>query len=52
VHMQSPLVPALLLLIALSSVELGDHHRKAIWRTVVVSLVMLATGVALAVVPL
>jgi CitMHS family citrate-Mg2+:H+ or citrate-Ca2+:H+ symporter len=52
VHMQSPLVPALLLLIALSSVELGDHHRKAIWRTVVVSLVMLGTGVALAVVPL
>jgi citrate-Mg2+:H+ or citrate-Ca2+:H+ symporter, CitMHS family len=51
-HMQSPLVPALLLLIALSSVEMGDHHRKAIWRAVVVSLVMLATGVALTVIPL
>src|SRR3954453_23593735 len=51
-HMQSPLVPALLLLIALSRVEMGDHHRKAIWRAVVVSLVMLATGVALTVIPL
>jgi CitMHS family citrate-Mg2+:H+ or citrate-Ca2+:H+ symporter len=51
-HMQSPLVPALLLLIALSRVEMGDHHRKAIWRAVVVSLVMLAAGVALTVIPL
>ena len=51
-HMQSPLVPALLLLIALSKVEMGDHHRKAIWRAVLVSVVMLATGVALTVIPL
>ncbi|RFU18999.1 CitMHS family transporter [Geodermatophilus marinus] len=51
-HMQSPLVPALLLLIALSRVEMGDHHRKAIWRAVVVSVVMLAVGVALTVIPL
>ncbi|SDL75629.1 citrate-Mg2+:H+ or citrate-Ca2+:H+ symporter, CitMHS family [Geodermatophilus siccatus] len=51
-HMQSPLVPAFLLLIALAKVEMGDHHRKAIWRSVVVSLVMLATGLALSVIPL
>jgi citrate-Mg2+:H+ or citrate-Ca2+:H+ symporter, CitMHS family len=51
-HMQSPLVPALLLLIALSRVEMGDHHRRTIWRAVVVSVVMLATGVALTVIPL
>lgn len=51
-HMQSPLVPAFLLLIALAKVDMGDHHRKAIWRAVVVSLVMLATGLALNVIPL
>ena len=51
-HMQSPLVPAFLLLIALAKVEMGDHHRKAIWRAVVVSLVMLVTGLALSVIPL
>jgi CitMHS family citrate-Mg2+:H+ or citrate-Ca2+:H+ symporter len=51
-HMQSPLVPAFLLLIALAKVDMGDHHRKAIWRAVLVSLVMLATGLALTVIPL
>jgi citrate-Mg2+:H+ or citrate-Ca2+:H+ symporter, CitMHS family len=51
-HMQSPLVPAFLLLIALAKVDMGDHHRKAIWRAVLVSLVMLATGLALNVIPL
>jgi CitMHS family citrate-Mg2+:H+ or citrate-Ca2+:H+ symporter len=51
-HMQSPLVPAFLLLIALAKVDMGDHHRKAIWRAVAVSLVMLATGLALNVIPL
>jgi CitMHS family citrate-Mg2+:H+ or citrate-Ca2+:H+ symporter len=52
VHMQSPLVPAFLLLVALTKVDMGVHHRKAIWRAVAVSLVMLATGLALTVIPL
>lgn len=45
-HMQSPLVPAILLLVSLAGVELGDHHKKVLWRTAVLSLVMLAAGVA------
>ncbi|WP_313814191.1 SLC13 family permease [Glutamicibacter sp.] len=45
VHMQSPLVPAILLLVSLSRVDLGDHHKKVLWRALVVSLVMLASGV-------
>ncbi|MDR4533988.1 SLC13 family permease [Glutamicibacter sp. PS] len=45
VHMQSPLVPAILLLVSLARVDLGDHHKKVLWRAVVVSLVMLASGV-------
>lgn len=28
VHLQSPLVPAILLLVSLAAVNLGDHHRK------------------------
>ncbi|MFL4475012.1 CitMHS family transporter [Paeniglutamicibacter sp. MACA_103] len=45
VHMQSPLVPAILLLVSMSKVDLGDHHKKVLWRALVVSLVMLAVGV-------
>ncbi|GAA3669446.1 CitMHS family transporter [Arthrobacter ginkgonis] len=45
VHMQSPLVPAILLLVSLSRVDLGDHHKKVLWRALVVSLAMLAVGV-------
>ncbi len=45
-HMQSPLVPAILLLVSLAGVDLGDHHKKVLWRTAVLSLVMLAAGVA------
>ncbi|GAA1496789.1 CitMHS family transporter [Paeniglutamicibacter kerguelensis] len=45
VHMQSPLVPAILLLVSLSKVDLGEHHKKVLWRALVVSLVMLAVGV-------
>lgn len=45
VHLQSPLVPAILLLVSLAGVELGDHHRKVLWRALIVSLVMLAAGV-------
>lgn len=43
-HMQSPLVPAILLLVSLAKVDLGDHHRKVLWRAAVVSLVMLGIG--------
>ncbi|MFJ2619908.1 CitMHS family transporter [Glutamicibacter sp. NPDC087344] len=45
VHMQSPLVPAILLLVSLARVDLGDHHKKVLWRALVVSLVMLVSGV-------
>jgi citrate-Mg2+:H+ or citrate-Ca2+:H+ symporter, CitMHS family len=44
-HLQSPLVPAILLLVSLANVDLGDHHKKVLWRTGVISLVMLAVGV-------
>ncbi len=43
-HMQSPLVPAILLLVSLAKVDLGDHHKKVLWRSALVSLVMLAVG--------
>lgn len=51
VHMQSPLVPAILLLVSLASVELGDHHKKVLWRAAIVSLVMLAVGILLGAIP-
>lgn len=44
-HLQSPLVPAILLLVSLAKVDLGDHHKKVLWRTAVISLVMLGVGV-------
>ncbi|WP_172174393.1 SLC13 family permease [Brevibacterium sp. CT2-23B] len=50
VHMQSPLVPAILLLVSLSGVELGDHHKKVLWRALIVALVILAVGVAVGVI--
>ncbi|HEY8701307.1 MAG TPA: SLC13 family permease [Arthrobacter sp.] len=43
-HLQSPLVPAILLLVSLAGVDLGDHHKKVLWRTAVISLVMLGVG--------
>ena len=43
-HMQSPLVPAILLLVSLAKVDLGDHHKKVLWRSAAVSLVMLGIG--------
>ncbi|MFP7365280.1 CitMHS family transporter [Corynebacterium callunae] len=52
VHMQSPLVPAILLLVSLANVNLGDHHKKVLWRAVVVSIAMLAVAIILGVVPL
>lgn len=51
VHMQSPLVPAILLLVSLAKVNLGDHHRKVLWRAMLVSLVMLGVGVLIGVIP-
>lgn len=45
VHMQSPLVPAILLLVSLAGVDLGEHHKKVLWRACIVALVMLAAGV-------
>ncbi|MBJ7291113.1 SLC13 family permease [Williamsia sp.] len=50
-HMQSPLVPAILLLIALAGVSLADHHKKVLWRAAVVSLTMLAVGVLVGQIP-
>ncbi|TWS22721.1 citrate:proton symporter [Tsukamurella sputi] len=50
-HMQSPLVPAILLLVALAGVGLADHHKKVLWRAVVVSIVMLVVGVLVGQIP-
>lgn len=51
VHMQSPLVPAILLLVSLAKVNLGDHHKKVLWRAILVSLAMLVAGVLIGVIP-
>ena len=51
VHLQSPLVPAILLLVSLASVNLGDHHKKVLWRAAIVSLVMLVVGVLVGTIP-
>jgi len=51
-HMQSPLVPAILLLVTLAGVSLADHHKKVLWRAALVSLSMLAVGVVLGHIPL
>jgi len=52
VHLQSPLVPAILLLVSLANVNLGDHHKKVLWRACLVSLAMLAVGVLVGAIPL
>ncbi|GAA4824389.1 citrate:proton symporter [Actinomycetospora corticicola] len=51
VHMQSPLVPAILLLVALAKVDLGDHHRKALWMAGLASVAMLVVGVLVGAIP-
>jgi CitMHS family citrate-Mg2+:H+ or citrate-Ca2+:H+ symporter len=51
VHMQSPLVPAILLLVALAGVSLADHHKKVLWRACLVSVAMLGTGVLVGSIP-
>ena len=50
-HLQSPLVPAILLLVTLAGVSLADHHKKVLWRAAVISLTMLVVGVALRQIP-
>ena len=50
--MQSPLVPAILLLVTLAGVSLADHHKKVLWRAALVSLSMLAIGVLVGQIPL
>jgi CitMHS family citrate-Mg2+:H+ or citrate-Ca2+:H+ symporter len=52
VHMQSPLVPAILLLVTLAGVSLADHHKKVLWRASIVSIAMLVVGVLLGQIPL
>ena len=52
VHLTSPLVPAMLLLISLARVDLADFHKKAIWRAVVCSLVMFGVAIIIGVIPL
>jgi citrate-Mg2+:H+ or citrate-Ca2+:H+ symporter, CitMHS family len=51
VHLLSPLVPSTYLLVGLVGVELGDHQRFTIKWTVLTSLVMLAIGLAVGVIP-
>ncbi|AAT89556.1 citrate:proton symporter [Leifsonia xyli subsp. xyli] len=51
VHLQSPLVPAILLLVSLANVNLGDHHRKVLWRALLVALTMLVASVVLGAIP-
>ncbi len=51
VHMTSPLVPAMLLLVSLAKVDLADHHKRVIWRAALCSLAMLAVALLLGVVP-
>ncbi|MBE3015521.1 citrate:proton symporter [Microbispora sp. NEAU-D428] len=43
-HQSSPIVASFLLLVGLAKVELGEHHRRTIWRAVIVGLIMLAVG--------
>ncbi|AZG47296.1 CitMHS family transporter [Gordonia insulae] len=50
-HMQSPLVPAILLLVALAGVSLADHHKKVLWRAAAVSIVMLVVGCLVGAIP-
>jgi CitMHS family citrate-Mg2+:H+ or citrate-Ca2+:H+ symporter len=51
VHLLSPLVPSTYLLVGLVGVELGDHQRFTIKWSVLTSIVLLALGLATAVIP-
>ncbi len=52
VHMTSPLVPAMLLLISLAKVNMAEFHKKVLWRAALCSLVMLAVAILLGVIPM
>lgn len=47
IHMLSPLVPAMYVLIGLAKVDLGDHHRFAIKWALLVCAVVITTGLGL-----
>ncbi|MEV4645185.1 citrate:proton symporter [Saccharopolyspora sp. NPDC049426] len=47
IHMLSPLVPAMYVLIGLAKVDLGDHHRFAIKWALLVCAVVITAGFAL-----
>jgi CitMHS family citrate-Mg2+:H+ or citrate-Ca2+:H+ symporter len=51
-HQSSPLVASFLLLVGLAKVELGEHARQTIWRSVAVGLVMLTVGALTSAFPL
>jgi CitMHS family citrate-Mg2+:H+ or citrate-Ca2+:H+ symporter len=51
VHLLSPLVPSTYLLVGLVGVELGDHQRFTIGWSILTSFVLLAIGLATAVIP-
>ncbi|WP_111766649.1 CitMHS family transporter [Nakamurella deserti] len=52
VHMTSPLVPAMLLLISLARVGMAEFHKKVLWRAALCSVVMLVVAILLGVIPL
>ncbi|EPJ89237.1 MAG: CitMHS family transporter [Pseudomonas sp.] len=52
VHLLSPLVPALYLLVALAKVDLGDHQRFALKWAILASLGLLAGGLLFGAFPL
>jgi CitMHS family citrate-Mg2+:H+ or citrate-Ca2+:H+ symporter len=51
VHLLSPLVPSTYLLVGLVGIELGDHQRFTLKWSALTSLVLLAIGLATAVIP-
>jgi citrate-Mg2+:H+ or citrate-Ca2+:H+ symporter, CitMHS family len=51
VHLLSPLVPSTYLLVGLTGVELGEHQRFTLKWSAVTCLVLLAIGLATAVIP-
>ncbi|MBQ0925395.1 CitMHS family transporter [Saccharopolyspora endophytica] len=47
IHMLSPLVPAMYVLIGLAKVDLGDHHRFAIKWALLVCAIVITTGLGI-----
>lgn len=52
VHLLSPLVPSTYLLVALAGVDFGDHQRFTLKWTLITSFILLAIGMATAIIPL